>query len=1162
MGDNEDAFDNDPLETKDTDGDGIGDNSDPFPLGNSDTDGDGVFDRDDDFDNDPFETTDTDGDGVGDNADEFDNDPTETTDTDGDGVGDNEDAFDNDPSETTDTDGDGTGDNSDDFINDPSETTDTDGDGTGDNADDFIDDPSETTDSDGDGVGDNSDVFDNDPTETRDSDNDGIGDNSDPFPFGELPPDADDRDNDGVIDTLDAFPDDASEWLDSDGDGVGNREDDFDNDPTETVDTDGDGVGDNADVFPDDATEQSDLDGDGIGDSTDNDSDNDNTPDSEDAFPLDSAESADSDLDGVGDIADIDDDNDGYLDSIERLFGSDPLDIASLPEGLDVDRDSLSDQLERGSDADGDGIGNEFDVDSDGDGIFDLIEANTNPFEAAALDSDGDGMMDAVDMIGLLRITEPADTDRDGISDFRDLDSDNDGIADAMEASSSTVDFMTINNLQNDLTPGAPIDTDGDLLVNYRDLDSDNDGIPDLVEAGGTDTDINGLVDDFRDFNADGMDDGFFFMPLNLADSDNDEILDYLDLDSDNDGVFDSLTSGLSGTVVTVDGRLDITTDSDGDGIFDYADVTFTNGVDSDGDGIDDRVDASVLGETDTDSDGIADQYDADSQGDGFIELGIITLPDNTPPTVEAPVIAPATPEAVVTTSLNGGGCSVSGPAHPDMTLTALLIFAFIYLTLLHIGTLAALKRVLLVFISTALAAGPTVADVNTGLYLGIGGGASQLTPGVENVELTSRDSVSPAWHATAGYQLSRTLGVELEYSNLGTTTLDPVGDIDYQDINVSGLYHWGGAASPSNGKKYSLYGRLGVGTINNQSSVPLRKGNSSHLVAGAGVQMPVNANLSLRAEAVNFDADVSRAGLSLVYAMGPRSSIPPIEPIASNSTWNVNKDRATINSDAGNELPTLPTLSLTSTDTAETKQEDGSMDTTAPVPFSLIATGNASHTDSLPTIAEAMTVAPEVKKRWMVSESTLMDMHGKSDSNLLETNDSESSAQTSDDKLQMSAALDVPALSMDESDSTSMSDNAQASDTNTLDMQPAMQAAMPIEETVAEGKETYEPVLFGFNQSSVTSDMASSLQPLVDHLSATPDAAVTLTGHTDNIGSDEYNQALSIRRAEAVRKFLLKQGIDREMIRLMGMGEKRPVKSNAQPSGRKSNRRVNIVVD
>jgi hypothetical protein len=160
----------------DSDGDGVGDNSDAFPLDATesvDTDSDGVGDNADTFPNDATETVDTDIDGVGDNADIFPNDATETADTDGDQVGDNADAFPTDPSESIDTDGDLIGNNAD---------TDDDNDGVLDTNDRFPSDATETVDTDRDGVGDNSDVFPNDATETVDSDNDGVGDNSDAFP--------------------------------------------------------------------------------------------------------------------------------------------------------------------------------------------------------------------------------------------------------------------------------------------------------------------------------------------------------------------------------------------------------------------------------------------------------------------------------------------------------------------------------------------------------------------------------------------------------------------------------------------------------------------------------------------------------------------------------------------------------------------------------------------------------------------------------------------------------------------------------------------------------------------------------------------------------------------------------------------------------------------
>lgn len=193
--------------------------------GQTDSDNDGVIDSEDAFPNDPTETRDSDGDGVGDNADAFPNDANESRDSDGDGVGDNADVFPTDPNEWVDTDGDGSGDNGDTTPNGegqpPASVIEcaTEG-GTctlpggisatvwyGANSswysragisgsiacsNSVFGDPLRGTqkrcfyeyvpDSDGDGVPDSEDAFPNDPNETRDSDGDGIGDNADPTP--------------------------------------------------------------------------------------------------------------------------------------------------------------------------------------------------------------------------------------------------------------------------------------------------------------------------------------------------------------------------------------------------------------------------------------------------------------------------------------------------------------------------------------------------------------------------------------------------------------------------------------------------------------------------------------------------------------------------------------------------------------------------------------------------------------------------------------------------------------------------------------------------------------------------------------------------------------------------------------------------------------------
>lgn len=80
--------------------------------------------------------------------------------------------------------------------------------------------------------------------------------------------------------------------------------------------------------------------------------------------------------------------------------------------------------------------------------------------------------------------------------------------------------------------------------------------------------------------------------------------------------------------------------------------------------------------------------------------------------------------------------------------------------------------------------------------------------------------------------------------------------------------------------------------------------------------------------------------------------------------------------------------------------------------------------------------------------------------------------------------------------------------------------------------------------------------------LQAAPDTLVHIIGHTDSTGSAEYNQTLSIARAEAVMMYLAEQGIDTARMDASGMGEEMPVVDNGTTEGRAENRRVEIEIE
>lgn len=319
--------------------------------------------------------------------------------------------------------------------------------------------------------------------------------------------------------------------------------------------------------------------------------------------------------------------------------------------------------------------------DDDNDGSADCNDV-CGTSGADSLDTDNDGIPDPCDACSnTLAFKSPVqDSDHDGVSDACDADSDNDGIADATEDANGN---------------GNPLDDDrdGDGIPNFQDLDSDNDGINDIEEAGfGTatlaliDANNDGVIDASLPKGNNGManllenaDNATAHNIHTIRNSDGDGAADFLDLDSDNDGVNDIQEAGFTGIAdADNDGMVDgPDTDRDGinnsadgnpatyadatgspaprdrdlDGVPDYRDLDSDNdgindvresgtfadadgngmvdGPDSDGDGIVDAADgkngtqgdagAPVL--PDTDSDGVADMLDLDSDNDGLNDV-------------------------------------------------------------------------------------------------------------------------------------------------------------------------------------------------------------------------------------------------------------------------------------------------------------------------------------------------------------------------------------------------------------------------------------------------------------------------------------------------------------------------------------------------------------
>jgi outer membrane protein OmpA-like peptidoglycan-associated protein len=103
--------------------------------------------------------------------------------------------------------------------------------------------------------------------------------------------------------------------------------------------------------------------------------------------------------------------------------------------------------------------------------------------------------------------------------------------------------------------------------------------------------------------------------------------------------------------------------------------------------------------------------------------------------------------------------------------------------------------------------------------------------------------------------------------------------------------------------------------------------------------------------------------------------------------------------------------------------------------------------------------------------------------------------------------------------------------------------------------------VLFPSGQAVLLPAAMSSLDNVVTALKSTPDRNITVEGHTDSVGTRDYNIDLSLRRADSVRQYLVSRGLPSEIVKAQGLGPDRPVASNSTPDGRANNRRVEIIV-
>ena len=126
----------------------------------------------------------------------------------------------------------------------------------------------------------------------------------------------------------------------------------------------------------------------------------------------------------------------------------------------------------------------------------------------------------------------------------------------------------------------------------------------------------------------------------------------------------------------------------------------------------------------------------------------------------------------------------------------------------------------------------------------------------------------------------------------------------------------------------------------------------------------------------------------------------------------------------------------------------------------------------------------------------------------------------------------------------------------------PAARPPAPAPAPAAATKVTYAAdTFFDFDKSVLKADGKAKLDDLVGKVKAINLEVIIAVGHTDSVGADAYNQKLSVKRADAVKAYLVTKGIEKNRVYTEGKGEKQPVADNKTDAGRSKNRRVEIEV-
>ncbi len=426
--------------------------------------------------------------------------------------------------------------------------------------------------------------------------------------------------------------------------------------------------------------------------------------------------------------------------------------------------------------------------------------------------------------------------------------------------------------------------------------------------------------------------------------------------------------------------------------------------------------------------------------------------------------------------------------------------------------------------------------------YLGAGIGRSHMDPDTDETGFSVDEKHDTGYRIFAGYDITERFSLEGYYSWLGKAELSPNGELKYKDFGLSALYYVYKAQRPHMG--WGVFGRAGVGRMLNDADIAYERDNENHIMLGAGVEYGFEDGIALRIDADFYDTDARLFAINLLKRFGASKSEPQPAAVVDSDNDGVG--------DSEDRCPNSAAGAVVDSQGCERDSDgDGVADGQDRCPDT--AAGSQVDTQGCVVVSDADGdgVSDSDDRCPNTPAGTRVDPRG---CELDSDHDGVADSRDRCPDTPSTVVVDAQGCELD-SDGDGVADS-QDRCLDTPSGTAVDARGCKLQETIV-----LKGVTFTTASAELIGDSPRVLDEVVTTLRRNPDLKLEIAGYTDNTGNHDYNVRLSQQRAEAVRDYLVAQGIAAERLQAKGYGPSDPIADNGTEDGRAANRRVALHI-